>query len=124
MAAGNLVLWGDPSSNAVLARIASRLPIRWDKNGTVHVGRRTFPAGTSVPILIYPNPLNPRHYVVINSGITWREGQYDNNARQYAHLPDWAVIDITTPADKFAPGRIADAGFFDEEWAVKNAETK
>lgn len=115
---GNLVLWGDPFSNAVLARIASRLPVRWDKNGAVHVGAKTYAAGTSVPILIYPNPLNPRRYVVLNSGITWREGHYDNNAKQYSHLPDWAIVDITTPPDKFAPGRIADAGFFDEHWQI------
>ncbi len=119
MAAGNLVLWGDPSSNAVLARIAPRLPVRWDKNGAVHVGAKTYAAGTSVPILIYPNPLNPRRYVVLNSGITWREGHYDNNAKQYPHLPDWVIVDITTPPDPFAPGRIADAGFFDEDWQIK-----
>ncbi len=29
IAANNLVLWGDPQSNKVLARIADRLPIRW-----------------------------------------------------------------------------------------------
>src|SRR5262249_14967216 len=29
MASSNLVLWGDPQSNAVLKRIADRLPIGW-----------------------------------------------------------------------------------------------
>jgi len=29
----NLVLWGDPQSNQVLARIANRLPIMWTKEG-------------------------------------------------------------------------------------------
>ena len=32
IAAHNLVLWGDPSSNAVLAKIADKLPIQWDKD--------------------------------------------------------------------------------------------
>jgi pimeloyl-ACP methyl ester carboxylesterase len=112
----NLVLWGDPSSNAVLARIASRLPIRWEKDGTIRAGTKTYPAGTSVPVFIYPNPLNPERYVVINSGITWRETAYLNNAQQRSRLPDWTVIDITTPPDKNAPGRVADAGFFNEAW--------
>ena len=67
MQAGNLILWGDPSSNAVLARIAARLPIRWDRDGTILAGGKTYPAGTSVPVFLYPNPLAPSHYVVVNS---------------------------------------------------------
>ncbi|MBC8138516.1 MAG: hypothetical protein H8F28_21760, partial [Fibrella sp.] len=49
------------------------------------------------------------------------EAAYLNNAQQRPRLPDWAVIDITTPPDKIAPGRIADAGFFDENWRFKTA---
>src|SRR5262249_39139678 len=41
----NLVLWGDPSSNAVLAKIADKLPIKWTEKG-VQVGDKTFEAGT------------------------------------------------------------------------------
>jgi dienelactone hydrolase len=116
----NLVLWGDPSSNKVLARIADKLPVRWNKDGSVKVGSKTYPAGTSVPVFIYPNPLNPSRYVVLNSGITWREHAYLNNSYQTAKLPDWAVVDITTPPDARIPGRIADAGFFDESWRLQS----
>src|SRR5262249_832357 len=76
----NLVLWGDPSSNAVLAKIADKLPLKWTKDGVV-VGTATFPADTHVPVMIYPNPLNPKKYVVLNSGFTFREYDYLNNAR-------------------------------------------
>jgi hypothetical protein len=124
IASGNLVLWGDPSSNAVLAGIASKLPVRWDRDGSVKVGGKVYPAGTSVPVLIYPNPLNPKRYVVLNSCTTFREADYTNNDRQYAHLPDWAIVDITTPPNKSTPGRIADAGFFDEQWKLKATEAK
>ncbi len=31
--AHNLVLWGDPSSNSLLAKVAAKLPVRWDKDG-------------------------------------------------------------------------------------------
>ena len=120
----NLVLWGDPSSNAVLARIAGKLPVKWEKDGSIRVGAKVFPAGTSVPILVYPNPLNPNRYIVLNSGLTWRESAYLNNAQQRPRLPDWAVIDITTPPDVNSPGRIADAGFFDEEWKVQTNPIK
>jgi pimeloyl-ACP methyl ester carboxylesterase len=120
IAGANLVLWGDPSSNRLLARIAPRLPIVWGADGSVRVGAKTYPAGSSVPVLIYPNPLNPARYVVLNSGITFREGHYSSNALQTPKLPDWAIVDLTTPPDAYTPGRIADAGFFDEDWRLSD----
>lgn len=120
IADSNLVLWGDPASNAVLKRIADKLPIRWDADA-IHVGDKSYPAGTHVPVLIYPNPLNPSRYVVLNSGFTFREYAYLNNARQTAKLPDWAIIDTTVPASPTSPGGIADAGFFGEQWELAPA---
>ncbi|MFN7733775.1 MAG: hypothetical protein ACK5OB_17900, partial [Pirellula sp.] len=68
---------------------------------------------------IYPNPLAPDRYVVLNSSFTYREYDYLNNARQVPKLPDWAIIDLSTPSDARWPGRIADADFFDEAWQLK-----
>jgi pimeloyl-ACP methyl ester carboxylesterase len=122
----NLVLWGDPSSNAVFAKIAEKLPIRYDGDKLIvkasadgKTGERTFDAAHHAPILIYPNPLNPKKYVVVNSSFTFREYAYLNNARQVPMLPDWAVVDLRTPPGTVWPGKIADADFFDEEWQVK-----
>ena len=64
-----------------------------------------------MPVLIYPNPLNPKRYVVLNSGFTFREYDYLNNARQVPKLPDFAVIDIDVPVSARAGGVVA-AGFF------------
>jgi hypothetical protein len=113
-----LVLWGDPSSNAVLAKIADKLPIKWTREGVVG-GGETFKADAHVPVLIYPNPLNPKRYVVINSGFTYREYDYLNNARQVPKLPDYAIIDVTSPVTSRAPGTVVAAGFFDESWQMK-----
>lgn len=115
----NLVLWGDPQSNVLLSMIADRLPIRWDAHG-VHTADAIYPPGRYVPVLIYPNPLNPNRYVVLNSGFTFREYDYLNNARQVAKLPDWAVIDLSVPVSSQAPGGIANAGFFDERWQLSD----
>ncbi len=117
LAANNLVLWGDPQSNQILSKIAAQLPIRWDKTG-IHTPDANYPADRCVPVLIYPNPLNPKHYVVLNSGFTFREYDYLNNARQSPKLPDWAIVDISVPATPQAPGGIANAGFFDEHWKL------
>jgi dienelactone hydrolase len=118
IASSNLILWGDPSSNKVLAKIADRLPVRWTAEG-VRVGDRTFPAGQHVPVLIYPNPLNPKKYVVLNSGFTFREYDYLNNARQVPKLPDYAVLDVSVPPTSRAPGKVVLADFFDEQWKLK-----
>jgi dienelactone hydrolase len=118
IASANLILWGDPESNAVLKKIADKLPIRWEGEKVV-VGSKSFAADTNVPILIYPNPLNPSKYIVLNSGFTYRDYDYLNNARQVPKLPDWAIIDITTPPDSRKPGKIAAADFFGEAWELK-----
>jgi dienelactone hydrolase len=118
MASNNLVVWGDPSSNTLLAKIAGNLPVRWDERG-IHTPEANYPADRYVPVLIYPNPLNPKRYVVLDSGFTFREYDYLNNARQVPKLPDWAIVDITVPMTSRAPGGIADAGFFGEQWEFK-----
>lgn len=114
----NLVLWGDPEGNRVLGRLAHDLPLGWTQ-GEIRVGDRAFPGKNHVLLAIYPNPLNVERYVVLNSGFTFREYDYLNNARQTPRLPDWAVIDTTTPPGTRYPGRVADADFFGEEWQLK-----
>jgi len=68
--------------------------------------------------MIYSNPLNPTKYVVLNSGFTFREYAYSNNALQIAQLPDYAIVDLTTPPDERRPGKIVTAGFFGENWQL------
>ncbi len=109
----NLVLWGDPRSNAVWRRIADKLPLRWTDAGLV-VNGKTYPAGEAAPVLVFPNPLNPKRYVVLNSGLTFHEHQAGNNALHTPKLPDWAVLKM---AD--GPMQVLDAGFFDESWGWK-----
>lgn len=115
IASSNLLLFGDPDSNAVIARIADQLPVRWTDD-SILLGDQSVPRTGHVPILVFPNPLNPDRYVVINSGFTFREYDYLNNARQTPKLPDWALVDITGGPTMRDPGKIRAAGFFDEKW--------
>ncbi len=119
----NLVLWGDPSSNQVLRDIANKLPISWTAESIV-VGPNKYDASRHALILIYPNPLNPKRYVVLNSGFTFRDYDYLNNARQVSKLPDYAVIDLSTPPNSRFPGKVVDAGFFGERWELKQLASK
>ena len=114
----NLVLWGDASSNSVMAKIADQLPIQWSKN-QIAVGEKKYDAAEHAPILIYPNPLNQDRYIVLNSSFTYRDYAYLNNARQVPMLPDWAIVNLKTPPGNVWPGEVVDADFFDEEWQLK-----
>ncbi|MEM7699222.1 MAG: alpha/beta hydrolase-fold protein, partial [Verrucomicrobiota bacterium] len=111
----NLILWGDPESNPMLAEIVDRLPIEWEEGSFTFRGKR-YSAEDKVPVFIFPNPINPRRYVVINSGLTFRENHDRTNSLQNPKLPDWAVVDLTQLPDGEAPGKIEASGFFDENW--------
>jgi len=117
IASSNLILWGDPQSNKILERIADKLPMKWS-SGAIAIGTQSFPTATHAAILIYPNPLNPSKYVVLNSGLTFREAHYSTNSQQTPKLPDYAVVDLTAPPDTRSPGKIALAGFFGERWEL------
>lgn len=118
IASSNLILWGDPSSNSLISRISARLPIAWSP-AAITAGPQSFPATDHALVCIYPNPLNPNRYVVLNSSFTFREYDYLNNARQTPKLPDWAIINLNTPPDSRYPGAIPAAGFFNEHWELK-----
>ena len=114
----NLICFGDFNSNRYLAAIASALPIQWSHENII-VGDRSFDPATHAALPIYPNPQSPSRYVVVNSGITFREFSNSTNSRQIAMLPDWAVIDVRQPSDGIFCGHVEAAGFFDESWKLK-----
>jgi hypothetical protein len=115
IAAHHLVIFGDPSSNAIYRRIAGRLPMTWTADG-ITAGAQRFSADLHAPVLIFPNPLNPRKYVVINSGFTFHDPS--SNARQSPKLPDWAVVNIAERGTKAQPLAVKAQGFFDESWRI------
>lgn len=117
IANSNLVLWGDPSSNAILQKLLPGLPLSWDKETLTFAGQK-YAAAETMPILIFPNPLNPEKYIVLNSGPTFREDALLNNSQQIPKLPDWSFIDVKTAPDGKWPGEVKKAGFFGEDWKV------
>ncbi|HUG66721.1 MAG TPA: hypothetical protein VMM76_03150, partial [Pirellulaceae bacterium] len=109
----HLVAWGTPETNRflnILASPSSGNPIRWTSD-VVQVGGRNFAADHHVPVFIYPNG---DKYLVVNSGLTFREGHDRTNSLQNPKLPDWAVIDIRQPPNELTPGKVVAADFFDE----------
>ncbi|MCS7023861.1 MAG: prolyl oligopeptidase family serine peptidase [Bryobacteraceae bacterium] len=104
----HLVLFGDPTSNRLISRVLPQTPLRWDTR-RVRVGHREWKGEHLLLVAIYPNPLNPKKYVVINSGHTFGAKDFQGtNALLYPRLGDWAVLEST--------GELRAAGFFDESW--------
>lgn len=116
----HLIAWGDPASNALIRQVADRLPLSWS-DGQLAFGPRRFAADRHVPLLVYPNPLNPAKYLVLNSGPTHREDHDRTNSLQNPKLGDWAIVDVTRAPDGSQPGRVVEAGFFDESWQLPSA---
>jgi len=101
IANNNLILFGDPGSNTLIARILDKLPIKWTKDSLVVAGK-TYNTADSMPVMIYPNPLNPNRYVVINAGLS-------APGRSSAAYADWAVL---------KSGAVVAGGVFDGAWKL------
>jgi len=109
IANNNLILFGDPWSNQMIAKVVQKLPIQWTREKITLAGR-TVDAASHAPVLIFPNPLNPGRYVVINSGHTFSEDDWrSTNANLYPHLGDYALISIKDSS-------VVHSGFFDDHW--------
>jgi len=109
IANNNLILFGDPWSNSLIAKIVDKLPITWTKQQITLAGR-TVDAPTHMPVLIFPNPLNPQRYVVLNSGHSFSEDDWrSTNANLYPHIGDYALIAIKN-------NDVVQSGYFDDHW--------
>ena len=115
----HVILWGDANSNQVVGKLHTMLPLSWSET-TLELAGGAYDASHHVPLVIYPNPLAPSKYIVLNSGPTHREAHDRSNALQNPVLPDWAVVDVRTPPSAEKPGRIVAADFFDEGWQIKS----
>ncbi len=116
IAGRNLVLFGDPSSNSLIAQVLDGLPLEWTRDRIRFAGRRV-PADEYLPVLIYPNPLNPRRYVVLNTGHTIPTGDYEKtNAMLFPRLGDYALLRLGGRSE--GADDLLLAGLFDEFWDV------
>jgi pimeloyl-ACP methyl ester carboxylesterase/chaperonin cofactor prefoldin len=109
IANNNLILFGDPWSNQLIAKVIAKLPIKWTKE-EITLASHTVDATKNAPVLIFPNPLNPARYVVINSGHTFSEDDWrGTNASLFPHIGDYALIAISNQ-------EVVNSGFFDDHW--------
>ena len=112
----NLILFGDPGSNALIAKSLPHLPLHWNAQSFRLAGRE-YSSTEHVPALIAPNPLPGAtgRYVVLNSGHTFRESELAKlNYLLFPRWGDWAALRITKPEAGLE--EVLHAGYFNEEW--------
>ena len=113
----NIVLFGDPGSNAVLAKILPDLPVRWTED-KIQIGNNSYDAHSHGLCMIFPNPLNPRRYVVINSGHTFHDKDFKaSNSWLFPRLGDVAVVKFEKTDNGFRE-EIAWAEIFNSGWRL------
>jgi hypothetical protein len=103
----------------VLAQIANRLPIQWDKFH-VRVGKQRFDAKDHLPAFICPNPFNSRRYLVVNCGdnlLGTREVR-KTVALAWQQLADYNVLKLSQETSGEIKGTSVAQGLFDESWKV------
>ena len=104
----HLILFGDPGSNRIIARVLPDLPMSWGKN-EIKIAGKSYPATEHVPSLITVSPVNSMKYVVLNSGHTFGNKAFTGtNALLYPRLGDWGVSTLDD--------HVVSSGFFDERW--------
>jgi pimeloyl-ACP methyl ester carboxylesterase len=116
----NLILFGDPGSNRLIARSLPDLPLSWSPT-TLHMNGQDFPASDHVPALIAPNPLPgaESRYLVLNTGHTFHESELSSlNYLLFPRWGDWAVLKPTPLTNEATPPteQVLRAGYFNEQW--------
>ena len=110
----HVVLFGDPGSNKWISKMNGKLPLKWTKQN-VALGGQTFPSSEHYPAMIYPNPLNPSKYVVLNTGLTIEDRGYNGD---YG-TPLWGDYAIVKVKPEAAVPDLIMGGLFDENWQLQ-----
>ena len=108
-----VVLFGDPGSNKWIAKVLPKLPVKWTKE-TVTLAGKDYPARENFPALVYPNPLHPAKYIVIDSALTIPDSEYNGD---YG-MPRWGDYAIVKAKDGAEMPDLVTAGLFDETWQI------
>ena len=107
----HLILFGDAKTNKIINQIEDQLPVKieFDKitvKGKEYVGKKL------LVNLIYPNPLNPKKYIVL---ISTNNMDYFDIGEPELSLRGWYDYAIWDVKDK-SEIKLVDSAFFNEVW--------
>ena len=120
----DLVLYATPGSHALLSRIEAQLPIRVEADAVVVGDQRFTDKGVGTKF-IYPNPLNPKRYVIVQAAPTIEAVKAGYNLPDF--LPDYVVYDAKSTRARprlLFPSPPPALGYFDQAWQIDQAHTQ
>jgi predicted esterase len=122
IATHHLILFGDPSSNSLIAQVLNGLPLKWTKE-KIEFDGKTYSSAEHVPAMIYPSPLSSMYYVVLNSGHTFHAADFEGtNALLYPRLGDYAILKLGKGEKKDPLDvEVQEAGIFDDFWKLRTS---
>lgn len=114
----NLILFGDPGSNQLIAKVLDELPVKWTKE-SIEVAGKKFDSSSNGLSLIFPNPLNPNRYIVVNSGHTMHDAEFiGTNALLFPRLGDIAIQRFEPSKESGFKESVQWADHFDSQWKL------
>ena len=115
----NLVLFGTPKTNSVLAKLAAKLPLTIGEQEYTVAGK-TYQGDDLGLVMCYPNPLAPEHYVSIYAGKLYGEKCGINHKHDL--IPDFIVFNTKTfNYDDTNEHEVA--GYFGMNWELRPEST-
>jgi hypothetical protein len=120
----NLVLYATPGSHTLLSRIEAQLPIRVEADAVVVGSQRYTDKGVGTKF-IYPNPLNPKRYVIVLAAPSLDAVKAGYNLPDF--LPDYVVYDAKTTRARprlLFPAAPPALGYFDQAWQLDHTHTQ
>lgn len=110
----HLILYGSPVSNKIITQIYKQLPIQIEADGVIAGGKKYTNDGVGV-IMIHPNPLYPKKYVVVFWGSNHRAIRWINSV-PYGKT-DYVIFDersfLLQKTEQPEPP-VIEKGFFDK----------
>ena len=101
----NVIAYGTPKTNALLARWAESLPLRFG-NDEIRLADRVYRGQGVAVIAVLPYPENAERYLAVHGGVT--PDAITKGAHLHMQLlPDYLVYDGE---------RVLEWGYFDNEW--------
>ncbi|MEO0205578.1 MAG: prolyl oligopeptidase family serine peptidase, partial [candidate division WOR-3 bacterium] len=133
----NLILFGNSQTNSIIRKINKKLPINFTndydaiKDIIKNIGLREDCIVIKDKVLrhndlclmeIYPNPLNPKKFVLLYSATTKKAQKYLGlfpGIYSGSGMPDFLIWDKS--AVRYGWAGVVGAGFFDKNWQIDNS---
>ena len=115
----NLLLFGTRATNSLIAQIADDLPLELTPTG-YRIGAKTVVASEIGLRMVRPSPWSKTRLIGVCSGEIWGTSLPINHI--WDLVPDYIVYSYQTETD--GTNRALEAGFFDGDWNLPEAETR